>query len=441
MRTVRFPIAALMVAVLIVALGLAALRNSSAAWAGVTFLLTCGVLCLAIVGIVCDGDARRAWWLGFALFGWGYLVLAFWSSVELPTMVLLDAIGEHLGLAVQFRGGMGGGMRSAGLWGPAFFGNFGGFGGPGDRSIQQICHCLWALLAALLGGITASVLFGGSRERALKIDIHTHIAAKTPRRRWLWPTILGLAGWVVIVFLGLFFSRSAPGFWVGSNFLGTGGLLGVTVLGAARGREKHRQIWLGAALFGVGYMTLAFGRPLDGQAWPSLPTDHMLFALRGWFPPVVSGFPTSSAGIASANARIWEALDRPVPLPFPDETPLEDVLKSIQAATCGPDGKRIPIYVDPIGLQEAEKTMTSTVYIDLEGVPIKTSLRLCLKQLDLVYSIRDGLLLITSAESAGTPVYEDPFLIVGHCLLALFAAVLGSLAAPLVCDMHREPAP
>ena len=103
-----------MVAVLIVALGLAALRNSSATWAGMTFLLTCAVLCLAIVGVVCDGNARRAWWLGFALFGWGYLLLAFWSSVELPTMALLDAIGQRFDLSVHFSGrmgGMGGGMK------------------------------------------------------------------------------------------------------------------------------------------------------------------------------------------------------------------------------------------------------------------------------------------------------------------------------------------
>ena len=117
------------------------------------------------------------------------------------------------------------------------------------------------------------------------------------------------------------------------------------------------------------------------------------------------------------------------------------MLKSIQAATRAADGKSLPIYVDPIGLQETEKSMTSTVRIDVEGVPLKTSLRLCLKQLDLVYSIRDGLLLITSEESAPTPVYEDPFLITGHCLLALFAAAFGGLVAPLVSEMHREPAP
>ena len=82
-----------------------------------TFLLTCGVLCLAIVGIVCDVSARRAWWLGFALFGLGYLLLAFWSSVELPTMAVLDAVGERLGLSVHFSGGMGGGMRKLPVFG------------------------------------------------------------------------------------------------------------------------------------------------------------------------------------------------------------------------------------------------------------------------------------------------------------------------------------
>ena len=94
-RAVRFPIAGLMSAVVVVPLGLAALRNASETWAGATFLSTCAVLCLAIVGVVCRGESERAWWLGFALFGWGYLILAFWSSLELPTMALLDALGSR----------------------------------------------------------------------------------------------------------------------------------------------------------------------------------------------------------------------------------------------------------------------------------------------------------------------------------------------------------
>ena len=85
--------------------------------------------------------------------------------------------------------------------------------------------------------------------------------------------------------------------------------------------------------------------------------------------------------------------------------------------------------------------MSSTVTIDLEGVAIKTSLRLCLDQLGLSYSIRDGILLITSAERGVTPVYQDPFLIVGHCLLALLAAGFGGTVAPLIFDRDRESTP
>ena len=120
-------------------------------------------------------------------------------------------------------------------------------------------------------------------------------------------------------------------------------------------------------------------------------------------------------------------------MPFGEETPLEDVLKHIKAATPFPGGKSIPIYVDPIGLSEADKTMASTVRnVHLDGVPLKTSLRLLLDQLDLAYSIRNGFLQITSAEDPVTPVYIDPFMIVGHCLLALVAAAFGALVAPLV---------
>ena len=59
------------------------------------------------------------------------------------------------------------------------------------------------------------------------------------------------------------------------------------------------------------------------------------------------------------------------------ETPLEDVLKYIKKATTSSNYSGIPIYVDPIGLQEVEKSMTSTVRnIDLNGVPLKVTLKL-----------------------------------------------------------------
>ena len=49
-------------------------------------------------------------------------------------------------------------------------------------------------------------------------------------------------------------------------------------------------------------------------------------------------------------------------MPFANETPLEDILRYIKTATESPQLQNgIPIYVDPAGLTEAEKTMTSPV--------------------------------------------------------------------------------
>ena len=87
---------------------------------------------------------------------------------------------------------------------------------------------------------------------------------------------------------------------------------------------------------------------------------------------------------------------------FTEETPLEDIIKHIRESTKSSDmPSGIPIYVDPIGLSEADKTMTSTVRnIDLEGVPLRRTLQLALSQLDLGYFVVDGMLYITSLESA-----------------------------------------
>ncbi len=433
MRTFRFPIAGLMWAVVVAALGLAALRNASEIWAGATVLATCGILCLAIVGVVCRTDESRAWWLGFALFGWGYLALAFWSPQSLPTTALLHVLEARIGATQPVNGGLKSVMLAGGFAGPA--------GGGPDEHFLQIGHCLLALLAALLGGVSSSLLFGGRRERDENCAARPEAPAQTRPRWWHWPAaILGLPAFVLVVVLGAFPARSSPGIWAGATFFATCGLLGIVVLGAVGGQGKRRQIWLGAALFGVGYMTLALDR---SSVWePSLlglPTDHLLASLRRWFPPIVGDYSSSSAAVDAMNARVLEALERPVSIHFTDEAPLKDVVKLIKSATRGPDSKDIPIYVDPIGLMEADKTMTSAVRgIDLEGVPLKTALEICLEQLDLRYEVRDGLLRITSAESELHPFYHDSFMIVGHCLLALLAAGLGAIVAPLVPGKHRE---
>ena len=101
--------------------------------------------------------------------------------------------------------------------------------------------------------------------------------------------------------------------------------------------------------------------------------------------------------------QIAEKLELPIPMSFPVETTLDDVLKHIKQATTTPTYLGIPIYVDPVGLMEAEKSMTSTVKINPGRLPLKTSLRLILEQIGLTYSVRDGFLEITSLESDDQP--------------------------------------
>jgi hypothetical protein len=99
------------------------------------------------------------------------------------------------------------------------------------------------------------------------------------------------------------------------------------------------------------------------------------------------------------SRKILEKLEEPISMSFANETPLDDVLKYIKQATTSPEFSGIPIYVDPVGLQEAERSINSTIQIDLDGVPLRRTLQLILAQLDLVYFVEDGILVITAAES------------------------------------------
>jgi RNA polymerase sigma factor (sigma-70 family) len=112
---------------------------------------------------------------------------------------------------------------------------------------------------------------------------------------------------------------------------------------------------------------------------------------------------------------ILAKLEQPIAMSFASETPLEDLLKYIKQATQGPSEPGIPIYVDPIGLQEAEKSLTSTIHIDLDGVPLRRTLQLALSQIGLMYFVDDGILVITSQESENqrlppSSVEPSPFL-------------------------------
>jgi RNA polymerase sigma factor (sigma-70 family) len=123
-------------------------------------------------------------------------------------------------------------------------------------------------------------------------------------------------------------------------------------------------------------------------------------------PAVGGGGEVALAGTDDGRAndprsrKILQKLEEPVSMSFANETPLDDVLKYIRQATTTKEFPGIPIYADPVGLQEAERSLQSTIQIDLEGIPLRRTLQLILTQLGLAYFVDDGILVITSAGSA-----------------------------------------
>lgn len=105
------------------------------------------------------------------------------------------------------------------------------------------------------------------------------------------------------------------------------------------------------------------------------------------------------------NAAIRRKLDECIAMSFPNEAPLSDVIKYVKQSTTDPEkGFRvgIPIYVDRQALEDLDLIPESTIVIDLEGIPLRTSLFLALVQKGLIYHVHMGVLIITSEDRVGT---------------------------------------
>ena len=116
------------------------------------------------------------------------------------------------------------------------------------------------------------------------------------------------------------------------------------------------------------------------------------------------------------DEAIHKALDEPIDWQkATGAQTLDSVLKHIKLKAGGNVKgvlwSGIPIYVDPIGLQEAGKSMNSPVTVP--GTPKQASpkaiLEQVLAQLKLDYVVKDGFLMITSKESVDKPVDVDEF--------------------------------
>lgn len=92
----------LVVAVALCGVAFASLRAASAAWADACLTAAIALMTLAVVAASCTRDRRRAYWAGFAIGGWLYLILSCGPLCEssigprLMTTAMLDLANEHV---------------------------------------------------------------------------------------------------------------------------------------------------------------------------------------------------------------------------------------------------------------------------------------------------------------------------------------------------------
>ena len=318
--------------------------TASELWSGAPYLLLRFALALAIVAAVCRRGRARAWWLGFAAFGWIYMGASFefdQFDQKLPTQLLLDAADQTLS------------ERFVPLW----FDNYG--------SVYWVWHSLWTLLAALSGGSLARTTFGAMAGRKGEIAASSESVGKRLPGRWISPAVLCGSALVLAVLVGFGGAILAPAFWAGLTFFLTWWLLALAALRASSGQGKRLVRWLGASLLGAGVLVLAFGRPAH-DPWPILPTVALLDDIRPHVPTAMSGYPAGCDVSAPVNARVHRALERRLKMHYVDETPLDDLLKDIQKETADAGGKGIRIEVVPSDRGEVNVTLAPTVtMIDL----------------------------------------------------------------------------
>jgi general secretion pathway protein D len=97
-----------------------------------------------------------------------------------------------------------------------------------------------------------------------------------------------------------------------------------------------------------------------------------------------------------ADSRVEQVLEKPITLEFV-ETPLEEIVAYLQSAT------ELQIRLDRRALDDVGVGSDSPVTVSLKEVPLETALEVALDDLDLTWTVRGNLLLITTAEAAQAP--------------------------------------
>jgi hypothetical protein len=103
-----------------------------------------------------------------------------------------------------------------------------------------------------------------------------------------------------------------------------------------------------------------------------------------------------------ASASVQDALLRPFPFRFARPTPLNEAARQLGRAL------NAPVAIDRAALDRLGLKIDDEVQLELEGVRLKTGLKLLLDQLDLTYRVvpEDNLLIITDLTGSADPVDE-----------------------------------
>jgi hypothetical protein len=175
MNRPKITIAHLVVVVLVAAIGLAAIRRGSAAWAGAMLSITFFAMICSLLGLALERGMRRIYWLGFATLGWGYLLLAYlpWLDEKVGQFLLAPTLFAYLYEVLQPDSQGAVGLPSLPLEILETTATAGGFGGgtAGAQGValaefQRIGLAIEALLWAFLGGWVACYFAsGGDRAR------------------------------------------------------------------------------------------------------------------------------------------------------------------------------------------------------------------------------------------------------------------------------------
>lgn len=160
MKAFRLSIGSLLLLILLLGVGLAGLTHPSETWTSVLFSALMLALLAAVVGVLLTQGHWRAFWVGFAVFGWGYWMMssAPYLAQSFRRVLITDRLLDiayprliDLPVGVLFDSGTHSVDPTKPMPGPAFYDTQRTY-----REFKDIGHHLTNLLVALAAGSIVS---------------------------------------------------------------------------------------------------------------------------------------------------------------------------------------------------------------------------------------------------------------------------------------------